>query len=131
MYIPTTLTELIAYGKNLEVSHRNFNNKIFLHNVKTEETLKLPFNPIINKYRDFFDEHIISLELTEEEQDKYWYKPKQLSYDYYGTVEYWSILLYVNQMASAINFTPVKLNLVLKEDILDLVNEILIIQARG
>jgi len=85
MYIPTTLTELIEYGKNLELSHRNFNNKIFLHNVKTDETLKLPFNPIVNKYKDFFDSHIISLELTEEEQDKYWYS--QSNYHMTTTVQ--------------------------------------------
>ena len=96
MYIPTTLSELIEYGKNIELSHRNVNNRIFLHNVKSDEILKLPFNPSINKYRDFFGKHTVRLELTEEEQDRYWYHPKKLSYDYYGSVEYWSIILYIN-----------------------------------
>ena len=131
MYIPTTLTDLIESGKELQLSHRKFNNKIFLYNTKTDETLKLPFNPIVNKYRDFFDDHIVRFELSEEEQREYWYKPKKLSFDYYGSVEYWSILLYVNEVASAIEFTPTKLNLVLKEDILELINELLIIQSRG
>ena len=130
MYIPTTLSELIEYGKSIELSHRNFNNRIFLHNVKSDEILKLPFNPIINKYRDFFGKHTVRLELTEEEQDRYWYHPKKLSYDYYGSVEYWSIILYINDAGSAIDFRPTKLNLVLKEDILELINEILIINSR-
>lgn len=128
MYIPDTLSELIDYGKGIQLSHRNFNNSLFLHDVKSDETLKLPFNPIINKYRDFFDKHIVTVPLSEEEQNRYWYKPKMLSLAYYDSVEYWSIILYINDCGSVIDFHPTKVNLVIKEDLRELINEILIIQ---
>ena len=128
MYTPPTLTELIEEGKSSQISHRNFNNTIFLHDVRNDDIIKLPYNAIINKYRDFFTDHIVRFELTDDEKDRFWYKPKYLSYEYYGTVEYWSIILYINECGSSLEFTPDKLNLVLKEDIRDLVNEILIVQ---
>lgn len=130
MYVATTLTELIENGKELQISHRNFNNSLLIHDNKSDNTIKVPFNAIINKYRDFFIPYTVRFELTEQEQSKFWYNPRLLSYDYYGTPEYWSILLYINDCASALDFKPTKLNLILKENIKEVINEILILQEK-
>ena len=45
-------------------------------------------------------------ELTEEEQERYKYSPKKLSYDLYGTTELWADLLKLNKCASVAEFEP-------------------------
>ena len=42
--------------------------------------------------------------LTESEYKKYRFNPKRLSYDLYGTTELWSLLLDINDVASAVEF---------------------------
>lgn len=123
----TTLTELIEYGKDLEISHGKINSNLKIHDTKTGDIIKIPYSSIISKYREYFDPYIIRLELDEEEQRIYWHSPKMLSYDLYGTVEYWSILLYINESASILDFEPKFLNVIDKEHIQDIVNELMII----
>lgn len=122
-----TLSELIEYGKNLEFSHRAFNSNLKIHDTKTNDTIIIPYAPLINKYREYFDPYIIRLELTEDEQRAYWHSPKILSYDLYGTTEYWSILLYINEAPSFLDFEPEYLNVISKSDIQEVVNELMII----
>lgn len=59
---------------------------------------------ILNKYRKDLAEHIIEKEFTPEEYRKYIYNPWRLSYDLYGNVEYWGILLDLNNMFSVSEF---------------------------
>lgn len=131
MIVPTTISELISYGKGLEISHRTLNNDVKIHDVKTDVTMTLPFNAIVNKYKDFFDKYTYGLEMTEEEIRRYRFSPKLLSQDQYGTPEYWSLILYINECASVLDFEPTKyVNLVDKDKLKELINELLIIDER-
>ena len=75
------------------------------------------------KYRD----HLISVsqevELTEEEYNKYKYRPKLLSYDLYGTVDYWFILMIINNVSTIISFNLKTIRFIPSEslDILELI----------
>ena len=129
VYIPATLKELIEYSKELTISHRTFNKGADLYNSSTDDTIKIPFNPIINKYKDYFDKITLSVPLTEEEQKTYRFSPKKLSYELYGTVEYWSMLLYINNCHSLLDFQPETLKVLDPDELGGLVNEILILEG--
>ena len=128
MYIASTLSEMIEYNKELEITHRGFNEGANLHNVSTDETIRIPFNPIINKYKDYFDKIILTVPLNEDEQNRFRFSPKKLSYELYGTVEYWSMLLYINNCHSILDFEPEKVKVLDPDELQGLINELLIIE---
>lgn len=81
---------------------------------------------VFDKYIDFIKAACVRVNLTSEEQVKYRYQPKQLSYDLYQTEELWFLLLRLNNLGSEIDFKPKKI-WVLSPENLDLLNQILII----
>lgn len=129
MYIPSTLTELIEYSKDLIISHRKLNIGAELYDTSSNTSIQIPFNPIINKYKDYFDKIVISVPLTEDEQREYRFSPKKISYEMYGTVEYWSMILYINNCHSLLEFEPTVLKVLDPDEIRELVNEILILEG--
>lgn len=60
---------------------------------------------LIDKYRNDLEDHITTKTFTIEESSKYHCNPWALSYDLYGTVEYWHLLLDLNDMFSSTEFT--------------------------
>lgn len=60
---------------------------------------------VTSKYKKDLDEIVTTKKLTNEEQKKYKYNPWLLSYDLYNTTEYWFLLLELNHLYSAIEFT--------------------------
>ena len=130
MYIPVTIEENIENIESAKISHRSLNSVSFIKNIKSEDILKIPFNPIYNKYKDFFDKVTVDIPLTEEEQKKYRYSPKRVSLDMYGTVHYWSIILYINDSPSVIDFTPERLRIVYNDRIEEVINEIMILNRK-
>jgi len=83
---------------------------------------------ILDKYQKILDEFKSSREFTTEEFEHYKYNPKALSYELYGTTELWFLLLRVNNMYSAIDFTKNPCN-VYTSDILNTLNEIIKIES--
>ena len=130
MYIPVTFEENIENIESAKISHRSLNSVSFIKNIKSEDILKIPFNPIYNKYKDFFDKVTVDIPLTEEEQKKYRYSPKRVSLDMYGTVHYWSIILYINDSPSVIDFTPERLRIVYNDRIEEVINEIMMLNRK-
>lgn len=130
MTIPSTIREDIEQNTDQDMSHRTFNGCVYLHYVQNGETIKIPLNHIIDKYKEYFDPYIEDFEITEEEERKYLYSPKKLSLDIYKTVEYWSILLYINECHSIIDFKPSGTIKAIRPDTLTkLLNEILILEG--
>lgn len=132
MVVPETITDLISYGKDLEISHRTLNNEVKIHDKKTDITCTIPFNAIVNKYRDFFDQYVYGIEFNEAEKRKYRFAPKRLSQDLYGTTEYWSIILYINECATKLDFDTTKMAYIYLVDgtkIKELINELLIVDS--
>ena len=66
---------------------------------------------ILDKYSDVLNEYLSIKTLSDAEYNRYQYNPKLLSYDLYGTVELWFLLLYANQLYSVtqFNINPVKI----------------------
>lgn len=130
MIIPSTIREDIEQGTNKELSHRVFNKGAYLHYVQNGETIKIPMNHIINKYKEYFDPYIEEFDIDEEDERRYLYSPKKLSLDLYQTVEYWSILLYINECHSIVDFAPSgTVKAIRPSYLVELLNEILILEG--
>lgn len=129
MAIPATINDDILRGAGTRKTHRSFNNSLLIEYQGSDEGIRMPANSIISKYKEYFDPYIDTVELNEEEQRKYRYSPKKFCQDMYGTIEYWSLILFINECHSIIDFEPVKLKYIVPESIADLINEILILEG--
>lgn len=107
-YIPSTVDEQYEYGKSLEISYRALHHDAFLYDKQSNRTIRIPFMSILSKYRDFLDEIIVEQELTLDEQREYRWNPKKMSEDFFGTTEFWFMLLVLNNYKSVIEFQPKK-----------------------
>jgi hypothetical protein len=94
-----TLQEEIDYGKDIELSHSNFQLKI-----KEDDAIHA-YASLYSMYHNIMSPYIITTTLSDDDYDRYYQKPKLLSSDLYGTPELWSGILYINNMVSVSNFT--------------------------
>ena len=101
-------------------------DKLYLKEIEihNNDSMILLGEDILSKYRGEFDEYIDSYKLTDAECRRWHYNPKVMSYDLYGTTEYWFLLLEINQIHSSIQFSmnPVKY---FTKNITDIINRIL------
>jgi hypothetical protein len=111
MIIPISVDEDISYGLRSLREHRDINETLYL-TTKSGVTISEVLNPYTSKYKDFLEAYITTTELTEDQQYKYRYSPKKLSLDLYGTTGYWSMILFLNECHSIMDFAPVKVKYV-------------------
>jgi hypothetical protein len=86
--------------RDSELEHAQ-TNKLLLSNT----SIKINFNnefttydqSVIYNYRGYLDQFCIKIEFPE----KYWYKPELISYELYGTVDLWYLILWFNDYPSA------------------------------
>lgn len=128
MIIPSNLPEQVEQVLDFDISYRVLHPAALLTNIQTNTTVKIPFSSLINKYKDFLTEIIETIELTDEEQEKYLYKPKKLSDDLYGTTELWSEIMVLNSAVSVIDFKPKKVKVYNPYRLKDYINEIMILE---
>ena len=73
-------------------------NTVFLKDVFNTPNGKMIVNgsSVLDRYRNELSQYKTKLKLTSEEYRKYQYNPKVLSYDIYGTTEFWFLILHAN-----------------------------------
>lgn len=126
--LPVTIDELISWGEDQEVSHRNLHTLLKITDEKTEDVIQVPLNDIMGDYRYFYSDYLIDVEMNDIEMDLYCYKPKSLSQKLYGTTELWSLLLSVNNCISKIDFNKRKIKVLNPKRIKSFINEVLILE---
>lgn len=57
-----------------------------------------------NKYRDLIMDNLIEVKLSDEEYNKFKYRPKRLSYEIYKTNDLWHLILWINNTYSITKF---------------------------
>lgn len=129
MNIPTTINDFISMKSDFTISQDKLSIPCYIHDKMTDETIQVPISNIINKYKDYFDKITCTVIVDDEQMNTYKYKPKMLSYDLYGTTELWSILLYINDCKSVMDFNKTRLKLLYPDKIEDLLNEIFILET--
>jgi len=121
-----TIQDLIEFGKTQDISHAKLHLKSsFIDNNNTR--IIVNYTSLLDKYHDHLRKIISTVTLSEEEFAKYKFQPKRLSFEIYGTTELWSMILRINNLTSASQFTMKTLKL-FTMDIFDVINEILILE---
>lgn len=123
-----TIDDLVEWGKEQEISYRNLHKGAYITNLQSGDVIRIPLNSIMSDYRYFIEPYIIEIEMNDEELYLYQFKPKSLSYKLYGTTEYWSVLLMINNCVSKVDFNKKKIKVLDPKKILAFVNEVLILE---
>ena len=115
-----TMDEYVEEGKNLVFSR---DNNLFKSRYGE---VTVPTQTLICRYYDSLKSYIIDKTLTKDEQNRYKYNPRFLSYDLYGTPELWADILYINNMVSVAEFNKSSIK-VFSTSIIDAIIEIKLI----
>lgn len=129
MDIPSTMRQQVEEATNLEISYRVLHPPLYVYNEETEETVEIPFSSLLNKYRDYLSNIIISVPLDEVLQNKYRFKPKMISTELYGTTELWDTILILNNTFRVSEFQPKVLKVYDPNRLKEYINTILIIEG--
>lgn len=119
------ISDFKTYVDHIDISYP----KTFMKSIIPTDSGNLIVNStsLANKYYDFILKTTKSITLSDQDLRRYKYNPKLLCYDLYGTVELWALLLKINNMTSAIDFTSSKIKIFTK-DIFTVLNEIFVIE---
>ncbi len=126
--LPVTIDDLIGWGEDQEISHRNLHSKLDITDKKSENTIQVPLNEIMGEYRYFYSPYLIDIAMNDTEMTLYCYKPKSLSQKLYGTTELWSLLLSINNCLSKVDFNKRNIKVLNPKRIKAFINEVLILE---
>jgi hypothetical protein len=122
-----TIQDLIDYGKSLDISHDKLHFKAKIENTDGSVTI-INYTSILDKYMDYLLPVTKVVTLNDQEYAKYKFQPKLLSFEMYGTTELWSLILRINNLTSAAQFTLKTLKL-FTTDVFEILNEIIILEG--
>ena len=71
--------------KDLDISYRVLHPAAIIMDEFSGRNIRVPFSSLTSKYKDFLSEIVVEVELDENEQIDYLFKPKSLSNYLYGT----------------------------------------------
>lgn len=129
MALPETMIDSIEKQEELSINYRILHIYTKMHNIESNDSLVIPIDSIVNKYRDFLRDSIRTAKMTDEEWLTYRLRPKSLSYRLYGTTEFWHVLLLLNGCKSTMDFDLKTVKYYNKRTLYVKLNEILIIEG--
>lgn len=118
-------------NKNNHLKYHIFEGKRDLFNIsniirnREDGDVTIPLDNKINKYMNLLKSNSTLIELSDEEFEKYKYKPRIMSQDLYKTQELWYILMKLNGILDVSKFDRRSLY-VLNFDAVKIVNDIYI-----
>lgn len=129
MALPETIQNAIDIQEERSINYRILNLYTKMHNIETNDNLIIPIDSIVNKYRNFLNDSIIEVTMSDEEWLTYRLRPKSLSYRLYGTTEFWHVLLLLNGCKSTMDFDLKTIKYYNRSTLYKKLNEILIIEG--
>jgi len=120
-----TIPDEVRKGIDIDDSHGNMQFKTRFSDMDAVRHIVVPHQSLICKFYHVLTDYITTRPLDDEEELRYYQKPKLLSMDEYGTPELWSWIMYINNCKSIANFTPSKSVKIFTQDIDTAINEIL------
>ena len=121
----STIPQLIAYEKTLDISHNGMHFKSNF--TSNNNNVIINFSSVCDKYFDYVSKYSPLVTLSDREFIDYRFQPKKLSLHLYDTVELWSLMLKLNNMDSVLQFNKQTLYLPLRQ-IFEVLNEIIILE---
>lgn len=119
------IKDQIAEGKALEMT----DSELRIRQTISFNDTKMVINTdtILSKYKPLLKKYISKFELSGDDAVKYNYKVNMLSYDLYGTIELAPLILQINNMVSANQFTDLEKGILLfSPNITNFLNEIML-----
>lgn len=116
-----TIEEFIEAGKGVILTYQNLSLKSHI-----DKNIKFPFKNVFNDYLpDFINTSVIkNVQLTDEEFNKYKYRPKILAYDIYGTTDLDFVILAINRISTPKDFVYKKIKMISKNHLNELLTAI-------
>lgn len=105
----TTIEEFSNMGKDTSITYFNLSFVDQISNGTWVSALN-----VVTDYLPELKSACVNVELTDEQQQAYYYKPKLLCYDVYGNPELYYIILLMNDMADVKEFTKPKVKMLKK-----------------
>lgn len=104
------MREFIQESREQELSINTIHYKEIV-DTGTDGKMMILSDSILLKYREDLNKIAYSKTLATEEMRRYHYKPHLLSYDLYGTPDFWFLLLDLNDLSSFTEFdlNPIKI----------------------
>lgn len=105
----STLSKFINYYKSLGINHSKLFTKELLDIL--DKQVIVASDSILDPYQNMLKDKRVLVKVDDPNIKKYWYNPRKLSYDIYGTTELWGLILHANEIYSASEFEPVEIYL--------------------
>lgn len=102
-YQEYTVKEFVTAYRDLAISFNTTHLKSI--NDVNDTRIILMSDNLLDKYRGDLKSYEIFLKLSKDEEKKFFYNPKFLSYELYGTTELWHAILDLNEIYSASQFS--------------------------
>ena len=96
----TTIEEFIESGKSVTIDYMTLSFLDQMQNGTWVSVLN-----VVNDYMEEIRSACLNVKLSKEQQQAYFYKPKLLCYDVYGSPELYFLILLINDMADVKEFT--------------------------
>lgn len=119
-----TVEDFIELGKDIDdIQYSKF---AILSKAAADVTnpILYPEHNVIYDYEEEFKKLAQYVTMTDSEYLKYRYKPKLLSYDLYGSTEFYFTILYLNGMCSIKDFNRRNIKLIKKSTMIELLEAI-------
>jgi hypothetical protein len=116
----------IEDGKTLRITDTEMRLKALVK-LNDERYILLNTKSILSRYKPILDKYRKRYKLTGRDEQYYEYRPTLLSYDVYGTIELAPLILEMNGMTSAIEFTGLRNGIwMYSQSVRDVLNEIIL-----
>ena len=115
----TTIEEFVKSGESISISYQQLS---FLYKLNNGTSLSM-----LNVVSDYIDElcnACVNVSLTQEQQFKYFYKPKLLCSDIYGNPELYYIILLINGITDVKEFTKPVIKMLRKDHMSEIISMI-------
>lgn len=121
-----TIEEFIKTEPQKSITIQKLHYPMVISGPINDTHLRINYESIINKYYSEFRNFFAYIDLLDpKDVSKYRNNPKALSYELYGTTEYWWLLLQCNEMRSASEFTKTHIKVITKKALKELCSIIL------
>lgn len=113
----TTIEEFVKSGESISISYQQLS---FLYKLNNGTSLSM-----LNVISDYIDElcnACVNVSLTQEQQFKYFYKPKLLCSDIYGNPELYYIILLINGITDVKEFTKPVIKMLRKDHMSEIIS---------
>jgi len=109
-----------------DLGYREYISKLSITDERSGDTIVIPYENIINTYRDYLKDYVVEEELNDEMYMKYKQNPQTISEALYGTIHLWHTILELNGCISRLDLVGKKIKYYNPTVIETLLNEVLL-----